>query len=524
MTNNDASKLPQHARTYWREDIVLPTFEPLQEDIEADVVIAGAGITGITAAYLLAKEGKQIALIEADQILNGTTGHTTAKITAQHGVIYDELITNAGKNNALLYYEANAKALQFMTETINELDIDCDYSKQDAYLYATTALGKNKIAKEEKAYKKLGIQGSAVDTLPIPIKIEKGLVLPNQAQFHPVKYARALIEEITRLNGKIYEHTAAVNVDTGDRPTVLTRDDHRIKAQHALQCTHFPFYEGTGFYSARMYAERSYIIAAKTAQTFSDGMYISADEDTRSIRSAKINGEEMVLIGGASHKTGQGKKDTMDYYRTLEEFGQQTFGVESIPYRWSAQDLTTLDKMPYAGEITSGNKNVLIATGYRKWGMTNSTAAALLLRDIVLDRESPYRQTFTPSRLHANPSLKTFLRENTNVAANLVKGKLETTSKTPDDLEPGEGAITMKKGQRKGMYKNEDGEIFIVDTTCTHIGCELNWNRAEKTWDCPCHGSRFTYEGEVIEGPAEKPLQQHDHTIFDNFTSEDSGY
>lgn len=524
MTNHYESKLPEHSESYWRTNIDLPTFESLQDDIEADVAIIGGGITGITAAYLLAKEGKHVALIEADNMLNGTTGHTTAKITAQHGAIYDELITNAGKNNALLYYETNEKALAFMTDTIQELDIHCDYSQQDAYLYATTATGKDTIRKEIKAYEKLGIESTPVDELPIPIPIKKGLVMPDQAQFHPLKYAKALVEEITRLNGTIYEHTPAVNIETGANPTVLTRDNQRIQAKNILQCTHFPFYEGLGFYSARQYAERSYIIAARTTQKLADGMYISAEEDTRSLRSATINGEEMTLIGGASHKTGQGKKDAMDYYRTLETFGNETFGIESIPYRWSAQDLTTLDKIPYVGPLTPDNENILIATGYRKWGMTNSTSAAFILRDTVLDRDNPYKQTFTPNRFHASPSIKTFLKENANVASHLVKGKLETASKKPEELHPGEGAVTMVKGQRKGIYKTNEGEIYTVDTTCTHLGCEVNWNEAEKTWDCPCHGSRFSYTGEVVEGPAEKPLQQYDYTMLHNVTSEDSGY
>lgn len=524
MTNHEESKLPGESRSYWRENINLPTFSALEEDIKADVVIVGAGLTGITTAYLLAKEGKHVVLIEADDVLNGTTGHTTAKITAQHGVIYDELIKNAGKNTARLYYEANKEALEFMTNTISTLEIDCDYQKQDAYVYATTALAEDKILKEAHAYQKLGIPGTTVDELPIPVTIKKGLMIPEQAQFHPLKYAKALIKEMKRLGVQIYEHTAAVNIEKGDQPSVLTRNNCQIEADYVLQCTHFPFYEGFGLYSTRIYAERSYVVAAKTKQPFPGGMYLSADNDTRSLRPVQINGEDMVLIVGAGHKTGQGKKNTMAYYETLEAFGEQTFGIESIPYRWSAQDLTSLDKIPYVGPLTDENPNILIATGYRKWGMTNSTAAALLMCDIVFKRKNNYKQVYTPSRFHANPSIKTFLKENTNVAAQLIKGKLETGYVDADDLKPNEGAITIIKGQRKGLYKDAHGEVFMVDTTCTHVGCEVNWNQAEKTWDCPCHGSRFSYTGEVIEGPAEKPLKQYDYTMLDNLTSEDSGY
>src|SRR5699024_6507418 len=190
------SKLPGDSCSYWRENMQFPTFSTLQEDIETEIAIVGAGLTGLTAAYLLAKEGKSIVLIEADEILNGTTGHTSAKITAQHGIIYDELIKSAGKNDARLYYEANTDALKFMTDTINELDIDCDYENQDAYIYATTALAKDKIMNEADAYKELGIPGTLTDDIPIPVNIKKGLIMPDQAQFHPLKYAKALVEEI----------------------------------------------------------------------------------------------------------------------------------------------------------------------------------------------------------------------------------------------------------------------------------------------------------------------------------------
>ncbi|HLR01996.1 MAG TPA: FAD-dependent oxidoreductase [Virgibacillus sp.] len=521
---NQKSKLPDESRSYWRDDISLPSFPTLEKDERADVAIVGAGLTGITAAYLLAKEGKHVVLIEADSVLNGTTGHTTAKITAQHGVIYDELMTNAGKNIARLYYEANKEALDFMTDTINELEIDCDHQKQDAYIYATTALAEDKISREARAYQKLGIPGEVVDKLPIPISIKKGLMMPEQAQFHPLKYAKALIEELVRRDVRIYEHTAAVDIEKGEHPSVLTRNNYRIKADNILQCTHFPFYEGYGLYSTRIYAERSYVVAAKIKQPYSGGMYLSADNDTRSLRPIQINGEDMILIVGAGHKTGQGKKKTTEYYQTLETFGDETFGIESIPYRWSAQDLTSLDKLPYVGSLTEENPNILMATGYRKWGMTNSTAAAILMRDMVLRKKNNYKQVYTPSRFHANPSIKTFLRENTNVAAQLIKGKMETGYVDPDDLKPDEGAVTIIKGQRKGLYKDTQGDVFMVDTTCTHVGCEVNWNEAEKTWDCPCHGSRFSYTGEVIEGPAEKPLKQYDYTMLDNLTSEDSGY
>lgn len=525
MTNKGdiEGKLPGFTASYWRESTNLPEFPSLDKNIHVDIVIVGGGITGITSAYLLANKGLKVALLEADRLLNGTTGHTTAKITAQHDLIYDELITNMGKEMAKMYYDANMDALKFIKETIDKLEINCDFSEQDAYLYATTEEYKQKVKKEAIAYEELGITGGLTDTIPLNIEVKNALIMKNQAQFHPLKYLIPLVKHIRDKGGLIFENTTAVNVVEGKQPTVLTRDEFRVTADHVLACSHFPFYEGLGLYSTRMYADRSYVLAAKTKKKFPGGIFISADTPTRSLRSVTINGEEMVLIVGESHKTGQGI-DTMKHYKALEEFGEQVFGLETIISRWSAQDLTTLDKVPYIGEITSGQPNILVATGYRKWGMSNGTAAALLLCDIVLNKKNDFKSLYTPSRFYANPSLKNFLIQNANVASHLIKGKLELSNIDPKTLSNDEAAIIRVRGERKGAYRDTEGSLYIVDTTCTHIGCEVEWNSGDRTWDCPCHGSRFTYTGDVIEGPAEKPLKKYDYKMIDNLTSEDSGY
>lgn len=521
--NNMNPKLPKDTRSYWRESTQQPEFPSLDQDIEVDVCVVGGGITGITSAYLLANEGLKVAVLEADHLLSGTTGHTTAKITAQHDLIYDELLTNLGKSKAKLYYEANMEALRFMETTMNDLQIDSEFSKQDAYMYATTDEDAQKIEKEVKAYEKLGIDGVLAKDIPLDIPIKNVAVMKNQAQFHPLKYLSALVDQLVEKGVVIYENTTAVDVEIGEHTVVLTSSDFRVAAKHVLSCTHFPFYEGLGLYSTRMYADRSYVLAVKPQKQFPSGLFISAGKPTRSLRSVSINGEEMILIVGESHKAGQGE-DTMKHFEALAEFGEQVFGIEEILYRWSAQDLTTLDNVPYIGEITAGQSNILIATGYRKWGMSNGTAAALLLRDIVLDKKNPFQDLFTPSRFYATPSIKNFFVQNIDVAKHLVKGKLQLSNINPNNLSNDEGAIVTIEGERKGAYRDEQGKLHIVDTTCTHIGCEVEWNSGERSWDCPCHGSRFTYTGDVIEGPAEKPLQKYDYKMLDNLTSDDSGY
>ncbi|MDW0117658.1 FAD-dependent oxidoreductase [Sporosarcina thermotolerans] len=525
MSNDQLNgKLPEHPEPYWRTSVEFPTFPSLQEDIDVDVIVVGAGITGITSAYLLASVGLKVAMIEADKVLNGTTGNTTAKITAQHDLIYDEFIHNMGRNTARLYYEANMEALEFIKETVEKNGIDCDFTSVDAYIYSVSDKYAEKIKKEAEAYQRLQIRGGLVDSMPFDIDVKNVLVMKDQAQFHVTKYLVHLIDLFQKSGGQIFEDTVAVNIETGERPVVLTREEKRISAKHVLICTHFPFYEGTGLYSTRMYADRSYALAVKSQKKFPPGIFISADEPTRSLRSIMDNGEELVLIVGENHKTGQSPVETMDHYRALEMFGEEVLGLKEITNRWSAQDLVTLDKLPYIGEITSGNPNILIATGFRKWGMSNGTAAALLFRDMVTGKENKFEKLYTPSRFYAHPSLKNFLVQNANVVGQLIKGKLDSPNTKPEDLAKGEGAVITLDGHRKGAYRDDDGKVHIVDTTCTHIGCEVEWNNGDKTWDCPCHGSRFKFTGEVIEGPAEKPLQKYDYTMMDNLTSEDSGY
>ncbi|TPG68046.1 FAD-dependent oxidoreductase [Brevibacillus laterosporus] len=509
MTHNHISGkgLPRFPEPFWRDSINLPTFQPVKEDLKVDVVIVGGGITGITAAYLLVKEGLKVALLEANNLLNGTTGHTTAKITAQHGLIYDELINHMGRTKARQYYEANTEALQFIKQTVSEHQIKCDFSQQDAYIYATTEECANKLEKEFEAYQQLNIPGELVHHIPFDIKIHNALSMKNQAQFHPVSYLAHIVQLITANGGLIFENTMAVDLEEGDQPTVITREGQRVTADYVLSCSHFPFYDGLGFYFTRLYAQRSYVIAVKTEKEFPGGMYISADQPTRSIRSATFNGENIVLIGGDGHKTGQGK-DTLEHYKALETFGHEVYGSNEILYRWSAQDLVTLDKVPYIGEITANHRNILIATGYRKWGMTNGTAAGLLLRDIVLKRDNPYVDLYRPSRFYINPSLKEFFAQNFDVAKHLISGKLEIPNREAEDLTNGEGSVVLFNGERAGAYKDDNGQLHIVDTTCTHLGCETEWNHGDRTWDCPCHGSRFSYTGEIIEGPAELPLKR----------------
>lgn len=511
-TNKDG-QLSKETESYWLQSTEMESFPTLKKDIEVEVAIIGGGITGLTTAYALIKEGFEVAIIEASSILHGTTGHTTAKITSQHGLIYDELIQHFGKEKAKLYYEANLHAAKYIENNIKLHGIECEYKKEDAYLYTSSSEYLADLEKEAKAYSSLGIDGEFIENIPLDVNVKGAVVMKNQAQFHPLQYMKKLVGYIKENGGQIYEDSVATRMEDGNPATVYLRNEAKVTAKYVISCSHFPFHDGKGYF-ARLSPERSYVIAAKPEKHFPGGMYINAEQPTRSIRSVTINGEEVLLFGGDGHKAGQGKVE-MEHYEALGKFALDNFGAKNILYRWSAQDLVTLDKVPYIGKVSASHENIFVATGFRKWGMTTSTVAALLITDLIIGKSNPYEELYTPSRFVADPSVKKIIKESVNVAANLISGKFERPDKELKDIKEGEGSVVTIKGARAGAYKTEAGELFVVDTTCTHMGCEVNWNGGDKTWDCPCHGSRFSYEGEVMEGPAEKPLKKIDPDNID---------
>lgn len=508
MTENNSQdkNIPKYSEPYWMDSTEFPSFSNYSDNMKVDVVIVGGGITGITLAYLLKKEGLKVVILESSKILSATTGHTTAKITAQHDLIYDEFLNKIGNEKTKLYYESNIEALNFIKNTIKENNINCDFIKQDAYIYTNSEDYVQKIMNEAKSYELLRIPGEYLESIPISIDIKAALVMKNQAQFHPLKYLNNLLSFINKDENIIYENTQAIDIEKSPELKVVTKTGYRISCDNVAICTHYPFYDGMGMYFSRMYALKSYVLGAITENPYPGGMYINAEDPGRSLRYTPFNEKNLVIIGGESHKTGQSDIPTLGHYESLKLFGDELFKIKSIPYRWSTQDLVTLDNIPYIGHITDSNPNIYVATGYKQWGMTSGTLAALIIRDSILHNKNPYSELYTPSRFNVDPIIKNFISMNTDVAKELVKGKITTTDKKPNDLKNDEGSVVFVNGKRLGAYRDEKGELHIVDTTCTHLGCELQWNDAERTWDCPCHGSRFSINGEVIEGPAQNPL------------------
>lgn len=502
------NKLPKQAESLWLKQ-PASKYSELKESIETKVAIVGGGITGITAAYLLAKAGIQTVLIEADKIVHGTTGHTTAKISAQHGLIYNQLIEDLGIEKASLYYQANAEAMNLIAVLIKEHKINCNYEKQDAYVYTNDMDKLDQLDAEYKAYETLGIKGELLAQMPLDIPHKAAIKMPNQAQFHPVKYVQALAVEAAKKGAQLFENTPAVDIEYGSKPNIILRNGLKITCEHAIIASHYPFWDKNGLFFAKMEPQRSYVNAIKSPLKYPGGMYINAEQPTRSIRKMDTDQGELWLIGGDSHKTGQGETE-IKHVEALQNFADQHFQAEETSYRWSAQDPVTLDHVPYIGQVTDSKKNIWIATGYAKWGMTQGTIAAKHLCNSILGKDSPYGKLYNPSRFEGKETIKNTVTYNMDTAKHLVKSKLDLQNEDIDHLETDQAAVTRINGQRTGAYKDEHDKLFLVDTTCTHLGCEVNWNSGERSWDCPCHGSRFSYTGEVLEGPATRPLKRID--------------
>lgn len=499
-------------RSYWIESTknMIREYPDLSEDTKADVIIVGGGIAGITCAYLLSKEGLSVAVLEADRVAHGTTGHTTAKVTSQHGLIYHKLIGQLGGEMAQQYADANETAIREIRALTETLKIDCDFVPQTASVFTESDEYIQELHDETEAAQKLGIKAKFVESIPFPFTIKGAVQFDGQAQFHPLKYTISLAKIFTENGGKIFENTRAVEIGSDNGFTVITQQGNKITAGILVIASHYPFYNKHGAYFTRIYQDRSYVTAIKAAEPYPGGMYINAEKPTRSLRSQKTDDGELILVSGAHHKSGQ-CEDTWGKYGELFDFANPCFTITDIPYRWSTQDCMTLDNVPYVGNYTADTPNLYITTGFGKWGMTNSMASGMLLRDLIIKGDSPWKDVYNPSRKTIAASAVSFFSENLNVAKNLIGGKLEQPEKEEDiKLSPGEGKVVELYGKRAGAYRDDDGILYIVNTTCTHMGCELNWNPAERTWDCPCHGSRFSYEGKIVEGPAVKELNMDD--------------
>ncbi|WP_105615224.1 FAD-dependent oxidoreductase [Vallitalea okinawensis] len=495
------------SHSYWITSTEETSYPALKEDLRVDALVIGGGIAGITSATLLSDAGLSIALIEANRICRGTTGHTTAKITSQHNLIYADLIKHLGFEKAEQYAIANQHAIRKIRQLVKQYSIDCQLTNRNAYVYTDELSNVCSIEKEVKAAQSLNLPADYVTNLNFPVKSLSGIRFSNQAEFHPRKYILKLAYELTK-KAPIYENTRALDIDE-NTPYTISTTGGKVIADYVIVASHYPFYDKGSFYFAKMYPETSYIVGTTMKHDFNTDMYIGFDDPTRSLRSYSSESEHLLLVGGESHKTGKGKDGSI-HYKHLENFIESVSPQSPIRYRWLAQDYITLDKVPYIGLLNRNMDHVYVATGFGKWGMTSGTVAAMIIKDLILKGKNPWASVFSPSRHLDGQKIKQIIVNGTDSAYELIKGKLTDYQSTLEAIPIDQCNIIEINSNNIGVYKDKNGELFAVDITCQHLKCELVWNQAERTWDCPCHGSRYNYRGEVFDGPSNANLVRID--------------
>lgn len=425
-------------KSVWWEGAQSPAFPKLSGSAKTGVLIVGGGMAGLLCAYMLERAGVEYMLVEQEQICGGVTKNTTAKITAQHGLIYDKLIREFGVEKAKLYYEANVQAVREYRRICQS--VDCDFEDKDNYVYSLNDM--EAIQNELRALKKIGVPAGFTTSLNLPFRAVGAVKMADQAQFSPLKFAFEISKGLN-----IFEHTKVLELGKNEVYTT----SGKIKAEKIIIATHFPMLNKHGGYFLKLYQHRSYVLALKNAPQV-EGMYIDGAQKGLSFRSYK----DMLLLGGGSHKTGKNGGN----WRVLESFAKRFYPGSQVVARWATQDCMSLDGVPYIGRYSGSVPNLYVATGFNKWGMSSSMAAAQLLCDMILGKKSPYEEVFSPQRTVLRPQLFVNIASS---AANLL---------TP----------TVPR--------------------CPHLGCALKYNKDERSWDCPCHGSRFDANGKLLDNPA----------------------
>jgi glycine/D-amino acid oxidase-like deaminating enzyme/nitrite reductase/ring-hydroxylating ferredoxin subunit len=491
--------------SYWIDSTPENNFSPFVDNLLVDVAIVGAGIAGLTAATLLKRAGKTVAVIESKRIATGTSGHTTAKVTSLHQLIYADLIEQLGKEKARIYAESNQAAIARVAKFVEEEQIECDFSRQSAYTFAEFPEDLNKIEAEVEAAIALGLPASFVKETSLPFSIAGAVKFDNQAQFHARKYLLHLAKNILGNGSYLFEETRVEAVEEGN-PSQVKTNKGVVRAQDVIVTTNLPILN-EGLFFAKAYPKRSYIVAAPIDSAKApEGMFIGVDNHYHSIRTTPYDGGLLLLVGGEGHKTGT-VEDTEKCYLRLEEYARSRFGVDSFAYRWSTQDMVSFDKLPYIGKLTPFNNHIYVATGFSLWGMTKGTLSGMLLSDLILGRNNPWADLYDATR--ATPFVsQTSIKENADVAVHWIGDRFKGLTSSLASVPQGEGKLVTVDGKKVAAYRDEGGTIHAVSATCTHLGCIVNWNSAEKSWDCPCHGARFSCEGEVLHGPAIDNLEK----------------
>ena len=490
----------------WLQTAQATDYPPLTADLPVDVAVLGGGITGLTTALLLKREGARVAVVEAGRVGRGVTGCTTAKVSALQSTIYSTVGRRHGQEAAAAYATASLAAVEQVRSLAAEEGIECDLESRPAFTDAADQSELKSVEQELEAARGAGLDAMLTAGAELPYSVPGAVRLDGQLQFHPVRYAQGLAAAVTGGGSLVLEGTRALSVSEGSPCRVRTAGGV-ITADQVVVATHYPLLD-RGVFFARLKTERSYCIAARVKDGLPNGMSINAGSPTRSVRSY---GDDFVIVGGEGHETGA-TDATPERYRHLEQFVHAHWDVESITHRWSAQDPAPYDHLPVIGRYTPVSSRLYVASGFMKWGLSTGTFAAMILRDLIAGRDNPWARQFDPNRVSLR-SVPELVEMNAKVGIDFVGDRVRPAEAgSVADVPAGEARVMRDGIGKTGVYRDPGGGVHAVSLRCTHLGCLLRFNAAERSWDCPCHGSRFDVDGGVLEGPAVNPLDRRDVT------------
>ncbi|WP_255192317.1 FAD-dependent oxidoreductase [Natronobeatus ordinarius] len=494
--------LPGEPTSPWLESTTETEYDALETDLSVDVAVVGAGIAGLSAATRLRERGRSVAVLERDRIAAGITGKSTAKLTSQHGLCYAHLRDAFDRERARQYATVNEAAIDEVERRLGELAVDAGFERRPAYVYGDS---RDAIEREVDAAREAGLPASFVTSVPPFDRAQCAVRFDDQARFDPRAYLLALADDLTSQSGTaIFEGTRVTDVAPGSRPQLETSGG-AVHADAVVIATGFPILDRAGYF-ARLTPKRSYVLGMTLAGEPPEGLYYRSGEPYRSVRAHHDGDRTLLLVGGENHKTGQGGS-AADRYRRLEGWARERFPVDSIEYRWSTQDYVSADGVPFVGRLGAGAENVFVATGFGGWGMTNGVAAGGLLADAIEGRDRPELELFDPLRFTPKASAPKTLTESADAASQFATDWVRTLfSQDLESIGPGEGRVIRKGTTPVAVARDDEGTLHAVSAVCTHMGCLVEWNDAEASWDCPCHGSRFSPEGNALEGPATEDL------------------
>lgn len=509
--------LPVGYESYWMLSAAAAPQPSLPSDsrVEVDVAVVGGGIAGLSAAWELARAGRSVAVLESDRLAAGVTGHTTAKLSALHGLVYGWLRAQRGAEDARLYALSQQGAVDHVADVARQLGVDCELERVPAYTYVESPGHEDEMHEEARAAAEAGLAASYVTDAGLPFRVAAAVRVEDQAQFHPRKYLLALAEDIRRRGGLLYERTRVVDLDEGEPCVVTAENSGQVVARDVVVATHYPVFDRALMFS-RLQPRRELVISALLPEEEAPrGTYLSPERGTRSVRTAPYpfgDGRRLLIVTGETFSPGMPDIGSVAArYERLAAWTYERFPNARLAHRWATQDNETTDRVPYIGRFHAGAQHTYVATGFGGWGMSSGVLAGQLLAAHLTEAAlPPWARLYDPVRLRPSegPAL---LRLQSAVARRFVGDRLRPSFvDSVAEISPGTGAIVRVRGRRCAVHRTVEGELRALSARCTHLGCLVRFNDAEAAWECPCHGSRFATDGSVLQGPATRPLEERE--------------